>query len=151
MQISSQSDGIIVSQARYALNIVQKMCNHTSKQGIPKFRNTSLPPDYSYSKNNRPSTSSEKNRITTEYKDLDFRSAVCSIIYLATVTCGDLAFPCHKLSRACIEPGLKDYEALIHLLGYIRKYPNLGNKFYKILLNHHQIRSSKNTTSNHHR
>ena len=131
MQISSKPDGIIVSQARYALNIVQKICNHTSKHGVPKFRNTPLPPDYSYSKNNRPSTSSEKNRITTEYRDLDFRSAVCSILYLATVTRGDLAFPCHKLSRACIEPGLKDYEALIHLLGYIRKYPNLGNKFYK--------------------
>ena len=131
MQISSKPDGIIVSQARYALNIVQKFCNHTSKHGVPKFRNTPLPPDYSYSKNNRPSTSSEKNRITTEYRDLDFRSAVCSILYLATVTHGDLAFPCHKLSRACIEPGLKDYEALIHLLGYIRKYPNLGNKFYK--------------------
>jgi hypothetical protein len=65
MQISSQSDGIIVSQARYALNIVQNICNHTSKHGVPKFRNTTLPPDYSYSKNNRPSTSSEKNRITT--------------------------------------------------------------------------------------
>ena len=35
-----------------------------------------------------------------------------------------------KLAKACTNPGLPDYEALLHLLGYIRKYNNYGLKYY---------------------
>jgi hypothetical protein len=36
-----------------------------------------------------------------------------------------------KLSKACHDPGIKDYEALLWLFGYLRKYPDYAIKFYK--------------------
>jgi hypothetical protein len=36
-----------------------------------------------------------------------------------------------KLSKACHDPGIKDYEALfLWLFGYLRKYPDYAIKFY---------------------
>ena len=35
-----------------------------------------------------------------------------------------------KAAKACLSPGMKDYEALLWLLGYIRNQPAYGVKFY---------------------
>jgi hypothetical protein len=34
------------------------------------------------------------------------------------------------LAKACLAPGLKDFDALFWLLGYLRKYPSYGLRFY---------------------
>jgi len=35
-----------------------------------------------------------------------------------------------KLAKACTAPGIKDFDALFWLLGYLRKYPAYGTQFY---------------------
>jgi hypothetical protein len=35
-----------------------------------------------------------------------------------------------KLSKACHDPGIKDYEALLWLFGYLQKYPDYALKYY---------------------
>ncbi len=35
-----------------------------------------------------------------------------------------------KLAKACLAPGIKDFDALFWLLGYLRKYPAYGIRFY---------------------
>ena len=89
-----------------------------------------LPPDYVYTKDNRPATDQAHREIQTKYKGLDFRSCLCTILYLAYSTRADILFIVCKLAKACTQPGLKDYEALIWLLGFLRKHPALGINFH---------------------
>ena len=35
-----------------------------------------------------------------------------------------------KLEKSCKQPGLADYNALLHLLGYLRKHINYAIKYY---------------------
>jgi hypothetical protein len=79
---------------------------------------------------NHPSTSEDEQQIKQTYSDIDFHSAVCSLLYLAYNTRVDILFIVCKLAKACSCPGMKDYEALIWLLGYLQDRPNLANMFY---------------------
>ena len=68
--------------------------------------------------------------MTKDYHGLDFRSAVCSLLYLALGTRGDILFIVNKLAKACTNPGRKDFEALLWLFGYLRSEQSWGSKFY---------------------
>ena len=97
---------------------------------IYKRHDTPLPTDYTFTKTNRPTSDQMRTNITEKYKDIDFRSAVCTLLYLAYNTRADILFAVTKLAKACIDPGEKDYEALCWLLGYLRQRPDLAIKFY---------------------
>jgi hypothetical protein len=96
---------------------------------VPPFKETPAPLDYVFTKQNRP-TIEQKREIETRFKGLHFHSAVFSILYLAFGTRSDIMFITCKLSKACHDPGIKDYEALLWLFGYLRKYPDYAIKFY---------------------
>jgi KUP system potassium uptake protein len=130
MRIYAYSCGSIsLDQHRYALNIVKRYNPPEAPWGVPRFRETPAPLDYVFTKGNRP-TPEQKKEIETRFKGLHFRSAVCSILYLAFGTRPDIMFITCKLSKACHDPGIKDYEALLWLFGYIRNYPDYAIKFY---------------------
>jgi hypothetical protein len=130
MRIYRYSCGSIsLDQHRYALNIVICYNPPDAPWGVPPFRETPAPPDYVFTKENRP-TPEQVKEIERRFKGLHFRSAVCSILYLAFGTRPDIMFITCKLSKACHEPGIKDYEALLWLFGYLRKYPDYAIKFY---------------------
>jgi hypothetical protein len=120
---------ISLDQHRYALNIVARYNPPDAPWGVPQFRETPAPTSYVFTKKNRP-TNEEIQEIETRFKGLHFRSAVCSILYLACGTRPDIMFITSKLTKACHEPGIKDYEALLWLFGYLRKYPDYAIKFY---------------------
>jgi hypothetical protein len=130
MRIHNYSCGSIsIDQQRYTLNIINRYNPPEAPWGVPPYRETPAPTSYIFTKKNRPTTE-EKSIIETKFKGLHFRSAVCSILYLAFGTRADIMFITCKLSKACHDPGIKDFEALLWLFGYLRKHTDLGIKFY---------------------
>ena len=125
-----QDGSYSLDQFRYAKTIIARFCPEDAPYGLPPHRNTPAPPDYIYSIKNKPTTQTETEEIKSRFGNLNFRSAVCSLLYLALATRPDITFIICKLSKACITPGIKDYEALMWTLGYLRKRPNYGLKFY---------------------
>ena len=115
-----------LDQHRYVLNTLQRYDPHN----LIKKRKTPFPTDYLFSKENRPKNEEEIKLIDEGYSSIDFRSAVCTLLYLAYNTRADILFAVTKLAKACVCPGLKDYEALYWLMGYIKERPDLAIKFY---------------------
>eukprot|EP00957_Ditylum_brightwellii_P076119 5786816-Ditylum_brightwellii.AAC.1 len=88
---------------------------------LPQHRPTQASLDYVYSKANRPLFKEEEDAIKGKNSGLDFRSAVCSLLYLALGTRSDILFTTCKLAKACSYPGIKDFEALIWLFEYLKR------------------------------
>jgi len=127
MRIHRHSDSsYTLDQHRYALNIVKRY----DPDNIYPQHDTPLPPHYIFSKSNRPQTNEDQHLIDAKFSDIHFRSAVCSLLYLAYNTRADILFAVCKLAKACVSPGEKDYDALIWLIGYIRQRPDYAIKFY---------------------
>jgi hypothetical protein len=61
--------------------------------------------------------------------NIDFASCVGSLIYLA-LTRTDIIYAVNNLAKITRNPGKKHFEALIHLLRYLRDNPNVGVTFY---------------------
>ena len=78
--------------------------------------------DYDYSKSNRPQNDIERSEIEKKYKGLSMASAVSSLLYAALNTRSDILWITNKLVKSSNNPGIKDYEALLHVFGYLRKY-----------------------------
>ena len=151
MRIHHHSDGSIsFDQHRYVLNLLRRFTSDDAQYGTPRFRDTPAPPEYAYSKENRPVTEEDHRVIQDKYPGLDFRSCLCTILYLAYSTRSDILFIVCKLAKACTAPGIKDYDALFWLLGYLRKCPAYAIKFYPTpskspvheLLQSHEIKTN---------
>ncbi|KAI2491797.1 hypothetical protein MHU86_22765 [Fragilaria crotonensis] len=130
-----------LDQHRYVLNTLQRYDpNSNSRTRYP------FPPDYTFSKDNRPVTASDVTLVEQKQQRLPFRSAVCTLLYLAYNTRADILFAVCKLAKACISPGIPDFRALSWLIGYLRRpyyalkfYPDgTSNPIYDICL-HHRI------------
>ena len=115
-----------LDQHRYVLNMLQR---YDPNSEFPE-RETPFPPDYTFSKDNRPMTNQDKARIEQRHLRLPFRSAVCTLLYLAYNTRADILFAVCKLAKACICPGELDFRALTWLIGYLRRRPYYALKFY---------------------
>jgi hypothetical protein len=127
MRIHQHKDhSYTLDQHRYALNTLQRY----DPGNVIKKRQTPLPTDYIFSLENRPKTDVDLEIIKEHYSSMDFRSAVCTLLYLAYNTRADILFAVTKLAKACICPGIRDYEALYWLLGYVKARPDLAIKFY---------------------
>ena len=127
MRIHQHKDSTYtLDQHRYVLNTLQR---YDPDSEFPE-RDTPFPPDYIFSKDNRPVTEHDKSLIEKRHIRLPFRSAVCTLLYLAYNTRADILFAVCKLAKACISPGETDFRALIWLIGYLRKRPAYALKFY---------------------
>jgi hypothetical protein len=111
------------------------------------YRETPAPTSYVFTKKNRP-TVEQQQEIATRFQGLHFQSAICSILYLAFNTRPDIMFMTCKLSKACHDPGIKDFEALVWLFGYLQKYPDNALKYYHDVTQSpvYQIAKSQNIT-----
>ena len=61
----------------------------------------------------------------------DYRSLVASIAYLSLSTLHGLAFPAHLLSRILSNPGFAYWQAMKHVLRYLRGTADVGVTFMK--------------------
>ena len=94
------------------------------------MRDTPAPVDYVYTVENRPNSEVEKAAISAKFPGLSMASAVSSLLYAALNTRCDILWITNKLAKSSNCPGMKDYEALLHVFGYLRKYPDYSIKFH---------------------
>ncbi|MGH3054284.1 MAG: Ty1/Copia family ribonuclease HI, partial [Gaiellaceae bacterium] len=75
-------------------------------------------------------SASEEDALQLEtYYNIQYRSCTGALIYLHN-TRPDITFAVMKLVKFNINPGRVHFEALLHLLGYIRDHPYYGLRFY---------------------
>jgi hypothetical protein len=65
------------------------------------------------------------------YKGLSMAaSAVSSLLYAALNTQCNILWITNKLAKSCMNPGTKDFEALIHVFRYLQNHSNYHIKLY---------------------
>ena len=125
-----EADGsYIIDQETYSKHILNRYCGPDSPWGLPPMQSTPAPSDYVYSKKNRPNEE-EKKIISERYKGLAMASAVSSLLYVALNTRSDILWIVNKLAKSSSNPGIRDYQALMHCFGYLRQYPDYAIKYY---------------------
>ena len=130
-RVYREEDGsYILDQESYIKHILNRYCGKESVWGLPPMQKTPAPVDYVYSKDNRPKNEMERQSIASKYKGLSMASAVSSLLYAALNTRPDILWITNKLAKSSCDPGLKDFEALLHVFGYLRCFPDYGLKFY---------------------
>ena len=126
-----EEDGsYILDQENYVKLILNCYCGENSPWGLPPFQSTPAPIDYSYTKENRPKDEEERKIVEATYSGLSMPSAVSSLLYAALNTRSDVLWITNKLAKSANNPGVKDFQALMHLFGYLRKFPDYAIKFY---------------------
>ena len=126
-----EEDGsYILDQENYIKHILNRYCGKDSPWGLPPVQSTPAPVDYSYSLSNRPNSDEERELVKTKFGGLSMPSAVSSLLYAALNTRSDILWITNKLAKSANNPGLKDFQALMHLFGYLRKHTDYGIKFY---------------------
>ncbi|MGH7954479.1 MAG: hypothetical protein ACREOZ_00810, partial [Gloeomargaritales cyanobacterium] len=128
LRITQATDfSITIDQSRYAKAITLR---YTDKLNIPmqdKYDRT-LPRDWVASKEDCCSSASESTAMEKHY-NLDYRSCTDALIHLNS-TRPDIVFAVMKLVKYNNQPGKVHFQALIHLLGYLRDNSNCGLTFY---------------------
>ena len=119
-----------VDQETYAKHILNRYCGKDSPWGLPAMKDTPAPLDYVYSKANRPTTEDERKEIEKRFPGLSMASAVSSLLYIALNTRSDILWVVNKLAKSSSNPGLKDFKTLMHCFGYLRKYSDMGIRYY---------------------
>ena len=120
-----------LDQENYIRHMLNRYCGKETKWGLPPFQSTPAPVDYVYTQTNRPQNDEEKQIIATKFKGLSMASAVSSLLYAALNTRSDILWATNKLAKSVNNPGVKDFEALLHLFGYLRQFPDYAIKFYR--------------------
>ena len=124
-RITRDKSDLIMDQSRYVKNIIKRYDN-----GKIVVKNTPVNPDTVFTKKDCPGDDETKSLVQKEFGEIDYRSAVGSLIYLMTGTRYDICFATTKLAKFCNNPGKVHYQALIWLLGYLKQTSNLGIKYY---------------------
>jgi hypothetical protein len=83
---------------------------------------TPLPPGQKFSVSDQPKTIEEIN----DMKNVPYQEALGAIMYLATCTRPDLAYTMQFLSRPMLNPGREHWNALKHVLRYIKGTLDFG-------------------------
>jgi hypothetical protein len=104
-------------------------CGKESEWGLPEMKETPAPTDYVYSKMNRPNSNEDQKEILKHFNGLSMSSAVSSLLYIALNTRCDILWVVNKLAKSSMQPGIKDFEALMHCFGYLRRFPDYAIKF----------------------
>ena len=126
-----EKDGsYFLDQENYIKHILNRYCGKETEWGLPPMKDTPAPVDYVYSKDNRPKTDEEKEIIKSRFKGLSMASAVSSLLYAALNTRNDILWITNKLAKSSSCPGIKDFEALMHVFGYLRKHTDFGIRIY---------------------
>ena len=130
-RIYRENDGsYIIDQETYAKHVLNRYCGPESPWGLPPMQETPAPIDYVYTKENRPITTEDKQEVEKRYPDLSMASAVSSLLYIALNTRCDILWIVNKLAKSSSNPGLKDFAALLHCFGYLRKHTDFAIKYY---------------------
>jgi hypothetical protein len=130
-RIYRENDGsYLLDQETYGKHILNRYCGKESSHGLPPMKDAPAPSDYLFTKENRPQNEEEIKEIQNNFGDISMPSAVSSLLYLALNTRSDILWITNKLAKSASNPGYKDYKALMHCFGYLRKHTGYAIKFY---------------------
>jgi hypothetical protein len=115
---------ITIDQTRYCMSILKRYLETARCPNNTRRHPTPFALDFTPSADDNSTTEKETKALSMEY-NIDFASCVVSLIYLALIV-----YAVNKLAEFTRSPGKKYFEALIHLLRYLRDNPNLGVTFY---------------------
>ena len=119
-----------LDQNMYCNNLLKKFQPPDSTWGKQEDQDNPLPDGIKMSKEWKPKTIEERDSIMKLYREFNYRGCVGSLIYLSGGTRYDITFAVNKLAKYVMDPGVKHFEALMHLLGYLNKHPNMAIRFY---------------------
>jgi hypothetical protein len=122
---------ITLDQSRYAKGIVERYLNGSNIELRSKPHSKPLPDDFIATKEDMSKTEEEAIRLEKEY-GFAYSSVVGALIYILS-TRPDLTFAVSKLAKFMRLPGKKHFEAIAHLLHYLREKSQLGLKYYSDL------------------
>lgn len=129
-RLTWDSDGYVIDQARYCSNLLQRYQPEGCQWGRSPDRHTPLPPGTQMSTTWCANDVDGKQEVEKRFGKLDYRSCIGSLIYLAAGTRYDILYAVTKLAKYCTNPGVRHFECLYHLLGYLNRTKNFGIRYY---------------------
>jgi hypothetical protein len=122
---------VTVDQSRHCASILKKYLEKAGCKNVTRRHATPLPIDYVPTSEDDSKPNDEVLKLQGDY-NLDFASCVGALIYLV-LTRVDKMHAVNKTAKYTRRPGEKCYEALIHVLRYLRDHPDYGITFYSEL------------------
>ena len=119
---------IILDQTRYCNSILRKYLDTVGSKNISRIHKIPLPSDFVPTAEDCSEFEEKSAALSDEYK-LDYSSCIGSLIYLSQ-TRTDIIFAVNKLAKYMRKPGKAHFEALIHLLRYLRDNNHYGVRFF---------------------
>jgi hypothetical protein len=119
---------IELDHSRYCKAIVKKYLETAGTKCNLAIHPTPLPLDFVASSNDSSIDETAVKTLETEY-NLEYASCIGSLIYLSMTRC-DTIYAINKLAKFSKKPGRKHFEALFHLLRYLRDHSSYGLRFY---------------------
>jgi hypothetical protein len=123
-----QNFDIEIDQSRYCKAIVKKYLDTAGYRKIGKHHDAPLPSGFIATVDDC-SASEEESKALSEGLNIDFASCIGSLIYLS-MTRTDIIYAVNKLAKLTRRPGQVHFEALLHLLRYLRDNSLYGVRFY---------------------
>jgi len=119
---------ISIDQSRYCLSVVKRYLDTAGCAKVNKLHSSPLPSEFIPTADDC-SPNQGAVKALEERFNIAYDSCVGALIYLAQ-TRPDIAFAVNKLAKFSRSPGIKHFEAILHLLRYLRDNIYLGLRFY---------------------
>jgi len=123
---------IELDQSRYCLSVVKKYLDTAGTARNGRQHVTPLALDFIPTADDCSQDEIVAGQLEKEY-NIDFTSCIGSLIYLGMTRC-DKVYSVNKLAKFTRQPGRNHFEALLHLLRYLRDNALLGIRFYSDLI-----------------
>jgi hypothetical protein len=122
---------IELDQSRYCMALVKKYLDVAGAPKVDRLHATPLALDFVPTSDDCSADEEIAKRLEQEY-NIDFASCIGSLIYLGMTRC-DIVHAVNKLAKYTRQPGRNHFEALLHVLRYLRDNSLMGIRFYSNL------------------
>ena len=129
MCIKQEADYITLDQDQYVKNIVsrfEKSFKHKFKTKESPLLTTFVP-----SKKDCPAADTQLKEVKIRFCNLNHRSIIGALSYVSCCTCPDITYAVNKFTKYENNPGIAQYQTLLHLIRFIEGNSNKGIKFYQ--------------------
>jgi hypothetical protein len=119
---------IELDQSKYCKAIVKKYLDTAGCTKVSKHHDAPLPSGFIATIDDCSGSEVESQKLSDGF-NIDFASCIGSLIYLS-MTRTDIIYAVNKLAKFTRKPGKLHFEAIIHLLRYLRDNSLYGVRFY---------------------
>ena len=119
---------IILDQTRYCKSIIKKYLDSVGCKNVTRKHTIPLPTEFVATSEDCSKSEEIAAELVEEYK-FDYASCIGSMIYLSQ-TRTNIIYAVNKLARYMRKPGKIHFDALVHLLRYLRDNNNFGVRFF---------------------